>query len=125
MEEDDQHENGEQKQRDGGALTNTRGYQACLVCIGGEQMRRVDGPSPGQDIDDVEVPEGENRREQDDDHQHRLHHWQGDVPELGDRASPIGLGGFVEFLGDGHQSSQDRNGEEGHAVLGGPAGRGP
>ena len=47
----------------------------------GEEVGRVDRPAVGEHVDDVEVAEGEDRREEHHDGEHRLEQRQGDVPE--------------------------------------------
>jgi len=90
--------------------------EADLVGEGGEEMGRVDRAASGQHLHDVEVREGEDRREENHHREHRFDQGQRHVPEAPPRARAVHLGGLVEFAGHGHQARQHGDSEEGQAA---------
>ena len=72
------------------------------------------GPPPRHHIDDLEVGECLNHREQHHDHGHGQQQRPGDVPEPLPRLGAVDGGGLVEFGTDGLQAGEQADGEERH-----------
>ena len=66
LEEHHHRQEGEDEEGDRRALAEVAALEADLVGEGGEEMGRVDRAPAGQHLDDVEVAEGEDRREEND-----------------------------------------------------------
>src|SRR2546422_7782145 len=66
LEEHDSGQHRKQEERDGRALAEVAAGQPGLVRERGEQVRGIDRAAPGEDLHDIEVREGEDRREQQD-----------------------------------------------------------
>ena len=73
---------------------------------------RVDGPAARQHLDDVEVGEREDRREQDDDGEDRLEQRQRDVVEAAPRAGAVHLGRLVVLARDRDEPGEHDDREE-------------
>src|SRR4029450_13495571 len=67
LKEDHRAEQGEDEERDGGALAQIAPVQPPLIGEGGEEMGGVHGAAAGEDVHDVEVGEREDGGEQDED----------------------------------------------------------
>src|SRR4051794_23226337 len=62
-----EHEHREEIERDGRALANPSRLETYLAGEGSEEVGRVDGAAVGENVDDVELAEREDRREEDHD----------------------------------------------------------
>ena len=71
----------EHGERDRRALARQAGADADLIGVGREQLGGVGGPAAGQHVDELEVGEGLDDREQHHDHGHRQQQRPGHVPE--------------------------------------------
>src|SRR5215475_12529954 len=65
LEEHHHRQKGEDEEGDRRALAEVAALEADLVGEGGEEVGRVNRAAAGQDLEDVEVPEGEDGREKD------------------------------------------------------------
>src|SRR5215510_12770587 len=79
LEKHDAGEHRKQEERDSGALAEVAARQSDLVRERGEEVRRVDRTAAREYLDNIEVGEGEDRREQDHDGQNGLEQRQGHV----------------------------------------------
>src|SRR5882672_12877107 len=94
-------EEGEEVQRDGRPLADAPHLETEHPGQRGEEMGGVDRSAVGQDVDDIEVAEGEDGREEDDHCEDRLEKRERDVPEARVRVRAVRLGRLVELAGDG------------------------
>ena len=112
---DDEQER-EHRERDRGTLGQQPGADAELVGVGREQVRSVGRSAAGHDVDQLEVGEGLDDREQHDHQRDRHEQRPGDVPEALPGAGAVDGGGLVELGTDGLQAGQQGDGEERHAA---------
>ena len=92
------------------------GADADLIGVGGEQVRGVGRSAAGHHVDDLEVGERLDHREQHHDHGHRQQQRPGDVPEPLPGLGAVDGGGLVELGADGLQPGEQADGEERHAA---------
>src|SRR3989454_7956280 len=103
----------EEEQRDRRALAQVAAVEPDLVRERREEVRHVDGPATGEHVHDIEVAEGEDGREQDDDREDRPEERQRHVPEPSPRTSAVHLGRLVELARDRDEPREHRDREEG------------
>src|SRR5438876_8420793 len=112
LEEHDGGQHREEEERDGRALTEVASVEADLVGERSEEVRGVDRTAAREHPHDVEIGEGENRREQDHHRQDRPEQRQGDVAEAPPRTGAVDLGRLVVLAGNGDEAGEHDDGEE-------------
>ena len=81
-------------------------------CPGREDMRLIDRPAIRQDLDDVEIGEGHDQREQGRDLDDVAHHRQVDVPDLLEPVRAVDRRRLVQLIGHRFERRQIHDHEE-------------
>ena len=92
------------------------GADADLVGVGGEQVRRVCRSAAGQHVDELEIGEGLDHREQHDDHRDRQQQRPGHVAEAVPGARAVDRRRLVQFGADRLQPGQQADRVKRHAA---------
>src|SRR5579859_452307 len=110
----DDHEQRDEKERDGGTGGKIAPLNAEGEGEGRERLRRVKRAAGREDVHDGHVREGEDEAEEDGDAEDRPHHGHDDLELGAPETSPVDRGGFRDVLGDGGAPGEKDYGGEGH-----------
>src|SRR5712664_1755715 len=110
----DDDQQGDEKERDGGAGGKVTALDAESEGEGGECLRGVEGTAGGEDVDDGHVREGEDEAEEHGDADDGTHHGNDDLELRTPEARAIHRSGFRNVLGNGGAAGEQDDGGKGH-----------
>src|SRR5713101_9090235 len=110
----DDDQQGDEKERDGGAGGKVAPLDAESEGEGGESLRGVERPAGGEDVDDGHVREGEDEAEEHGDADDGSHHGNDDLELRTPEAGTIHGGSFRNVLGYSRAPREQDDRREGH-----------
>src|SRR6266851_5152832 len=110
----DDHQQGNEKERDRGAGSKIAALNAEGESQRGKRLRGVKRAAGGEDVDDGHVSESEDEAEEHGDAEDGLHHRNDDLELRAPETGAIDSGGFRDVLGDGGAPGEKNDGGKGH-----------